>query len=142
MVKIPTYINSIIQINLSKNKLLKFNPKIPIPFNVKHLILSENQYLTTFNPYIPLHYGLEGLYLENCNISKFKPYHILPITLKEINLNNNKLSLVSYTIMEMWANLQPTFTKTCNVFLQNNINNANETNLKTILESKNCNVIT
>ena len=47
----------------------------------------------------------------------------------------------NYIDSEIWATAQPSFTFGCSINFSDNINSVNGTNLKTILESKNCTVI-
>ena len=67
---------------------------------------------------------------------------ILPNSLSVLELNNNQMNAASYTLIEDWANAQPIFASTCNVYFSGNIDSASGTNLETILTGKNCTVMT
>ena len=74
-------------------------------------------------------------------ITEFNPTIALPNSLIELYLNNNQMATSNYIDSEIWATAQPSFTFGCSINFSDNINSVNGTNLKTILESKNCTVI-
>jgi len=51
------------------------------------------------------------------------------------------MTIAGYTASETWANAQPSFTSSCNVYFTNNIDSVSGTDLETILISKNCTII-
>ena len=108
--------------------------------SLKFLYLNNNQ-IITFNPTIALPSSLKLLYLYNNQIITFNPTIALPVSLIELDLNVNQMTTLGYTQSEPWANTQPSFTTVCNVSLFGNINSSATTNLRTILLTKNCSVI-
>jgi hypothetical protein len=110
-------INSLEKLYLDNNQIITFNPIIALPSSLKELILLSNQ-IVTFNPSIALPSGLQYL-----------------------DLSENQMTTAGYAASEAWANAQPSFTTTCDIYFQFNINSAAGTNLETILTGKNCNVI-
>ena len=50
------------------------------------------------------------------------------------------MTTAGYTGSEPWANSQTSFTSTCDVNFNNNINSVTGTNLSTILGTKNCTI--
>jgi hypothetical protein len=132
--------NSLEQLLLGNSQVENFNPTIALPVSLKELDLRSNK-IVTFNPTIALPNGLVELALHNNKIVTFNPSIALPISLEYLSLGTNQMTTASYTTSETWANAQPSFTNGCQVSLALNINSVNGTNLKTILESKNCTVI-
>ncbi len=133
--------SSLETLRLAVNKsLLNFDPTIPLPSGLKTLGLNDNS-LTGFNPSTPLPATLQTLGLEFNNIEVFSPTINLPTSLKSIGLTQNKMTTSSYIASEPWAVNQPAFTSLCAVRFSGNINPVTGTNLRTILISKNCNVI-
>ena len=51
------------------------------------------------------------------------------------------MTLSGYTASETWATNQPSFTNVCDIYFTNNIDSINGTTLKTILLTKNTNII-
>ena len=131
--------NSLIELHLNDNQLTEFNPTIALPNNLKELYLNDNQ-LTEFNPTIALPNSLTTLYLNDNQLTEFNPTVALPNNLIELYLNNNQMATSNYIDSEIWATAQPSFTFRCYINFSDNINSVNGTNLKTILESKNCTV--
>ena len=124
---------------LYNNQIVTFNPTIALPSNLKYLYLYNNQ-IVTFNPTIALPSSLIYLILSYNQIVTFNPTIALPSSLLRLELNNNQMTTAGYTASEPWANMQPSFTATCAVQLQGNVNSASGTNFKAILETKNCTV--
>lgn len=85
--------------------------------------------------------GLDFLNLRGNQIVTFNPTIPLPSTLRDLNLNNNQMTLAGYTASETWANAQPAFTNPCNLEASNNIDSIIGTNLRTILLTKNCSIL-
>ena len=110
-------VNGLIALALIDNKIVTFNPSIPLPSSLLALGLSENQ-IEDFNPSIPL-----------------------PSSLIELSLSNNQMTLAGYTASEVWANSQPAFTNPCKVDFIGNIDSITGTNLEAILLTKNCVII-
>jgi len=48
------------------------------------------------------------------------------------------MTIAGYTASETWANAQPSFTSSCNIYFNDNIDSVSGTDLETILISKNC----
>ena len=94
--------------------------------------------ITEFYYAIPI--GLQNLYLGENQIVDFNPSIALPIGLQELDLGGNQMTIAGYTASETWANAQPSFTSSCNVYFKNNIDSVSGTDLETILISKNCTV--
>lgn len=82
--------------------------------------------------------GLETLYLNNNLLDKINLVQNLPLSLLYISFENNLITTKGYTDSEVWANSQPSFTNNCNVYFSGNVDSVTGTNLKTILETKNC----
>lgn len=96
-----------------KNKIVNYNPDKPLPNSLLILDLDSNL-LTSFNPSLSL-----------------------PTSLQELYLGENGINTVGYTNSETWATSQPSFTSSCNIYFNNNINSIVGTNLQTILLTKN-----
>ncbi len=79
-----------------------------------------------------------NIYVLGNTITEF--YYALPIGLQGLDLSNNQMTIAGYTASETWANAQPSFTSSCNVYFTSNIDSVSGTNLETILISKNCTV--
>ena len=101
-------------LNLDGNNIEDFNMSVALPSTLNRLDLDVNQ-IENFNPSIPL-----------------------PVNLTILNLNSNQMTTAGYIASETWANTQPSFTSTCTINLQSNIDSVLGTNLETILISKNC----
>jgi hypothetical protein len=84
---------------------------------------------------------LKTLTLQGNKIVTFNPSLSLPTSLTTLQMRSNLMTTAGYTNSEAWANAQPSFTSTCNVDFRTNVNSVNGTNLRTILLTKNCNVI-
>jgi len=84
---------------------------------------------------------LQGLNLSYNSITKFNPTIALPNSLIALNLDANQMTLSGYTASETWATNQPAFANLCNMRFTNNIDSINGTTLKTILLTKNTNII-
>ena len=91
--------------------------------------------------YYALPIGLQNLGLAHNQIVDFNPSIALPIGLQYLGLGNNQMTIAGYTASETWANAQPSFTSSCNVYFTSNIDSVSGTNLETILISKNCTII-
>ena len=102
-------------------------------------IFLKSRNITEF--YIALPIGLQYLYLGGNQIVDFNPSIALPIGLQSLGLSSNPMTIAGYTASETWANAQPSFTSSCNVYFTNNIDSVSGTDLETILISKNCTVI-
>jgi len=127
------------ELGLGGNQIVDFNPSIALPIGLQKLGLGENQ-IVDFNPSIALPIGLQSLYLSGNQIVDFNPSIALPIGLQELGLGGNQMTIAGYTASETWANAQPSFTSSCNVYFTNNIDSVSGTDLETILISKNCTV--
>ena len=109
-----------------------------MPENTENLYFVNNNGISIFDTNL-LTNNLIGLYLNDCSLTSFTPN--LPQTIISIELDNNNLNLESYNGMETWANnLNPRNNITTIRFV-NNIDSVSGTNLRTILISKNFNVI-
>ena len=82
--------------------------------------------------------GLRNLYLNDNQITTFNPPIALPSSLTNLDLSYNQMTLAGYTASEVWANSQPAFTNSCNVYSDSNIDSISGTNLQAILITKNC----
>ena len=127
-------------LDLSSNQIVTFNPTIALPTSLTTLFLNTNQ-IVTFNPTIALPASLINLILISNQIVTFNPTIALPTSLIGLYLDTNQMTTLGYTQSEPWANTQPPFTSVCDVYLNGNIDSSETTNLRTILISKNCNVI-
>jgi Leucine-rich repeat (LRR) protein len=127
-------------LGLGGNQIVDFNPSIALPIGLQNLYLGENQ-IVDFNPSIALPIGFQNLYLGSNQIVDFNPSIALPIGLQNLYLVSNPMTIAGYTASETWANAQPSFTSSCNVYFTNNIDSVSGTDLETILISKNCTVI-
>ena len=125
---------------LSENQIVDFNPSIALPSGLQRLDLSVNQ-IVDFNPSIALPIGLQRLGLSVNQIVDFNPSIALPIGLQYLYLGDNQMTIAGYTASETWANAQPSFISSCNVYFTNNIDSVSGTDLETILISKNCTII-
>ena len=85
--------------------------------------------------------NLTVLDLRNNQLTYFNPSISLPSTLTNLYLNTNQINTAGYTTSETWANLQNSFTNLCTIRFTSNTNSVTGTNLKSILETKNANVI-
>jgi len=111
-----------------------------LPIGLQNLYLGDNQ-IVDFNPSIALPIGLQNLNLGNNQIVNFNPSIALPIGLQNLELSVNQMTIAGYTASETWANAQPSFTSSCNVYFTSNIDSVSGTDLETILISKNCTII-
>jgi len=127
-------------LGLGNNQIVDFNPSIALPIGLQNLYLGVNQ-IVDFNPSIALPIGLQNLYLGVNQIVDFNPSIALPIGLQELYLDGNQMTIAGYTASETWANAQPSFTNSCNVYFTSNIDSVSGTDLETILISKNCTII-
>ena len=127
-------------LDLSGNQIVDFNPSIALPIGLQELDLGGN-HIVDFNPSIALPIGLQSLGLVGNQIVDFNPAIVLPTSLNILNLYSNQMTIAGYTASETWANAQPSFTSSCNVYFTNNIDSVSGTDLETILISKNCTVI-
>jgi len=125
---------------LSENQIVDFNPSIALPSGLQRLDLSVNQ-IVDFNPSIALPIGLQRLGLSVNQIVDFNPSIALPIGLQYLYLGDNQMTIAGYTASETWANAQPSFTSSCNIYFNDNIDSVSGTDLETILISKNCTII-
>ena len=66
--------------------------------------------------------------------------YALPSGLQSLDLSGNQMTITGYTASEVWANAQPSFTNSCNVYFTSNIDSVSGTDLETILISKNCTI--
>ena len=126
-------------LGLGDNQIVDFNPSIALPIGLQNLELSGNQ-IVDFNPSIALPIGLQILNLGSNQIVNFNPSIALPIGLQNLELSVNQMTIAGYTASETWANAQPSFTSSCNVYFTSNIDSVSGTNLETILISKNCTI--
>jgi len=127
-------------LDLGGNQIVDFNPSIALPIGLQNLDLGGNQ-IVDFNPSIALPIGLQELYLTSNQIVDFNPSIALPIGLQNLGLSGNQMTIAGYTASETWANAQPSFISSCNVYFTNNIDSVSGTDLETILISKNCTII-
>ena len=127
-------------LGLDNNHIVDFNPSIALPIGLQNLELSGNQ-IVDFNPSIALPIGLQILNLGSNQIVNFNPSIALPIGLQNLELSVNQMTIAGYTASETWANAQPSFTSSCNVYFTSNIDSVSGTDLETILISKNCTII-
>lgn len=125
---------------LQKNQLIEFNTTLPLPSNLIWVNLYCNQ-LRSFNPTHPLPGNLETMFLSFNKIDTFNPDHPLPLSLTTFSLYSNLMSTEDFIKSEEWANAQPSFTSTCEFYINFNVSSAVGTNLATILGSKNTNLI-
>ena len=98
----------------------------------------KSRNITEFYYALPI--GLQNLELGDNQIVDFNPSIALPIGLQSLELGYNQMTIAGYTASETWANAQPSFTSSCNVYFTNNIDSVSGTNLETILISKNCTI--
>jgi Leucine-rich repeat (LRR) protein len=126
-------------LGLGGNQIVDFNPSIALPIGLQGLYLNGNQ-IVDFNPSIALPIGLQNLYLSGNQIVDFNPSIALPIGLQNLYLSDNQMTIAGYTASETWANAQPSFTSSCNVYFTDNIDSVSGTDLETILISKNCTI--
>jgi hypothetical protein len=124
---------------LGYNQIVDFNPSIALPIGLQNLGLDGNQ-IVDFNPSIALPIGLQSLGLSSNQIVDFNPSIALPIGLQYLYLGYNQMTIAGYTASETWANAQPSFTSSCNVYFTSNIDSVSGTDLETILISKNCTI--
>jgi Leucine-rich repeat (LRR) protein len=122
---------------LKNNQLATFNPSLALPNSLQQLDLENNQ-IVTFNPSIALPSSLFALDLSNNQIVTFNPSIALPMGLQNLDLSNNQMTTASYTTMEIWASGLASFSNSCYVSFNSNINSVTGTDLKAILETKNC----
>jgi len=132
--------SSLTYLELVENQIVEFNPTIALPSSLSYLRLNNNQ-IVDFNPTIALPSSLNYLFLDNNQIVNFNPTIALPSSLTYLRLSNNQMTLAGYTASEAWATAQPSFTSTCSIYFNNNIDSVSGTTLQTILLTKNCNVI-
>jgi len=132
--------DNLVYLDLSTNQLTAFNPNKQLPNGLQSLNIAENL-ITVFNPSIALPIGLQYLGLGSNQIVDFNPSIALPIGLQSLELGFNQMTIAGYTASETWANAQPSFTSSCNVYFTNNIDSVSGTDLETILISKNCTII-
>jgi len=126
-------------LGLGGNQIVDFNPSIALPSGLQILDLSGNQ-IVDFNPSIALPIGLQRLGLSVNQIVDFNPSIALPIGLQYLYLGDNQMTIAGYTASETWANAQPSFTSSCNIYFNDNIDSVSGTDLETILISKNCTI--
>jgi len=112
-----------------------------ITINGLQVLFLESNLITTFNPTIALPNSLQELTLSFNSITTFNPTIALPNSLIILNLSENQMTLSGYTASETWATNQPSFTNVCDIYFTNNIDSINGTTLKTILLTKNTNII-
>ena len=127
-------------LGLGHNQIVDFNPSIALPIGLQNLDLGSNQ-IVDFNPSIALPIGLQSLGLGGNQIVDFNPSIALPIGLQSLGLDGNQMTIAGYTASETWANAQPSFTSSCNIYFNDNIDSVSGTDLETILISKNCIII-
>jgi Leucine-rich repeat (LRR) protein len=135
-IALPT---SLTALNLNFNQIVTFDPSIALPTSLTNLALGWNN-IVTFNPSIALPTSLSSLSLNDNDIVTFNPSLTLPTSLTNLDLSNNLMTTAGYTGSEPWANSQTSFTSTCDVNFNNNINSVTGTNLSTILGTKNCTI--
>ena len=124
---------------LNDNQIVNFNPSIALPSTLQLIELGDNQ-IVDFNPSIALPIGLQSLELGGNQIVDFNPSIALPSGLQSLDLSGNQMTIAGYTASETWANAQPSFTSSCNVYFTNNIDSVSGVDLETILISKNCTI--
>ena len=132
--------NSLQELDLSTNQIITFNPSIALSNSLTNLSLSQNQ-IVTFNPSIALPSSLERLQLYGNQIVTFNPSIALPNSLSNLFLNNNQMTTAGYTASEPWANAMSVIPIRGAIYLDNNINSAIGTNLRTILLAKGWSII-
>lgn len=132
--------NMIGDIRLGYNQITQFNPTLPLPSNLKILVIDFNG-LTQFNPTLPLPSNLQVLSIQFNQLTEFNPPFSLPNSLYRLYLAGNQMTLAGYTISESWANLQTPFTplneSVCEIIFMFNIDSVAGTNLQAILSTKN-----
>ena len=148
---------SCLQLNLSNNDIITFDPTIPLPGDLESLNLSRNQ-ITEFNPSLPLPGTLNVLFLNNNLITEFDPDLPLPSGLvsfsianndltffnptqwpnsvRTIDFSKNNMTLAGYTASEPWANGLSTVPPGSNITFSLNADSVSGTPLATILASK------
>ena len=85
--------------------------------------------------------GLEILDLNDNKLTFFNPSNNLPTSLTELNLSDNLMTTAGYTLSEEWATSQSNFDDRCKIYFVGNIESVDDTNLREILLSKNCNIV-
>ena len=125
------------EIKLKSRNITEFYYALPI--GLQNLELGDNQ-IVDFNPSIALPIGLQSLELGGNQIVDFNPSIALPSGLQSLDLSGNQMTIAGYTASETWANAQPSFTSSCNVYFTSNIDSVSGTDLETILISKNCTI--
>jgi hypothetical protein len=105
-------VSGLIDINLSSNQIVTFNPSIALPSSLQFLYLSDNQ------------------------IIEFNPSIALPSSLEILDLRSNQMTTSGYTASEPWANGIHTAPSGGIIDLSANVDSASGTNLETILTNK------
>ena len=132
--------NNLEDLDLSHNQIVNFNPTVALPSGLININLRYNQ-IVNFNPTVALPSSLTYLSVTHNKIVNFNPTVALPSALTHLDLRNNKMTTSGYTASEVWANAQPSFINTCNIYFSDNINSITGTTLKTLLLTKNVNII-
>lgn len=87
----------LVEIDLSANAIVTFNPLSALSATLTDLILSNNA-IVTFNPTIALPATLEKLYLDDNSIVTFNPTLALPVALTHLYLQNNDIVTFDTTL--------------------------------------------
>jgi hypothetical protein len=133
-------VSGLVNLNLSVNQIVTFNPTIALPSSLQSLNLSSNQ-IVTFNPTIALPSSLQYLALDINQIVTFNPTLPLPTSLQILYLSSNQMTTLGYTASEPWANGMHTAPSGGVIYLNDNTDSASGTNLEAILISKGWNVL-
>jgi hypothetical protein len=128
-------VSGLVELALTNNQIITFNPTLALPTTLQVLVLSGNQ-IITFNPSIALPNSLQVLGLANNQIVTFNPTLPLPTSLQELGLSANQMTTAGYTSSETWANGMHNAPSGGLIDFQFNTDSASGTNLETILTSK------
>jgi Leucine-rich repeat (LRR) protein len=93
-IALPSSLNLL---DLQLNQIVDFNPDIALPTSLQSLNLTDNQ-IVTFNPSIALPSSLQFLSLSNNQIVSFNPSVALPSSLQFLSLSNNQIVTFNPTI--------------------------------------------
>lgn len=127
--------SSLVELYLSNNQIVNFNPIQALPTSLNTISIINNQ-IVTFDPLIALPNSLLYLFLGGNQIVTFNPSIALPNSLQQLTLDNNQMTTAGYTASESWANAMSVIPTRGHIWISSNVNSAIGTPLKTILESK------
>jgi Leucine-rich repeat (LRR) protein len=126
---------------LDNNQIVDFDPSIALPTGLKLLNLTDNQ-IVDFDPAVALPNSITNLDLARNQIVTFNPTIALPNSINVLGLGSNQMTTAGYIASEPWANSMSVIPGRGGIWIGNNINSINGTNLESILQSKGWNVVT